>query len=575
MRWAVSPKILANPETEGLGLATARQCVNLFAAVAALGVLALVIGVPRIATLLGGAAAFVLIVLVTLRLSATIAPVRWTGAFALLAFPLAVAWTDAAVAPAALPWLLVLPLIGTILDGRRMGLFFAALSTLGITGTLAGQLLGAIRGPSISRDVAMTLTLGSLVTLVGVVVGVTAHFAAARTTTLERLASAERELARAREQALLAERLASLGTLAAGVAHEINNPMAFVAGNVEAVLRQTRAARRDPSVSLDLPECEAALADAMSGAVRVRDIVADLRTFAHAPDESLHPVDVARVVGAVSRIVHNQLRHRAVLEVVVEPGLAVLASESRLSQVLVNLLTNALQAMPERPVDDNRIALRGRAAGSERVVLEVDDNGVGMAPDVQMRVFEPFFTTKPVGVGTGLGLYVCRNLVDAMKGRITLSGEIGRGTKATIELAAAPRAAASVRPPPTLPPPQERRRILIVDDEPLVSRALARMLRGRSEVTTVASVDEALAVLHGARFDAILCDVMMPGRGGADLLRELSSRDAALAERVGFITGGAFDASSQQLLDSMGDRWISKPFDSRAVELLLERLSGS
>jgi len=574
MRWAVSPKILASPETEGLGLATARQCVNLLAAFTFLAVLSMALGVHRVAALLAGADAFILLVLAILRLAPRIDPVRWVGAAGLLAFPVVIACSDAAVAPAALPWLVVLPLLGTIIDGRRMGLVFAGLSSLCLAGAVAGQMLGMVQTPPTSRAVALGLTLGSLVALVGVLVAVTGHFASVRTETLERLARAERNLAHAREQALLAERLASLGTLAAGVAHEINNPMAFVAGNVETVLRQMKASRRDPSAPPDLSEWEGALADAMSGATRIRDIVADLRTFAHQPDESLRAVDVPRVFGAVSRIVHNQLRHRAVLKVAVEGGLAVRASESRLSQVLVNLLTNAMQAMPSRPVEDNRITLRARAVGTDRVVLEVEDNGAGMSADVQARVFEPFFTTKPVGVGTGLGLYVCRNLVTAMNGKLTVSSEVGRRTLASVELAAAPGVAASLHPSPVPPPPSERRRVLIVDDEPLVSRALARMLRGRSEVTAVATVDEALALLSGARFDAILCDVMMPGRGGADLLRELTARDVSQAARVGFMTGGAFDSSSQALLDGVGDRWISKPFEPGAVEMLLDRLSG-
>jgi CheY-like chemotaxis protein len=207
--------------------------------------------------------------------------------------------------------------------------------------------------------------------------------------------------------------------------------------------------------------------------------------------------------------------------------------------------------------------------------MEVEDNGVGLTPEVLVRAFEPFFTTKPVGEGTGLGLYVCRNLVTAMDGTLSLVTGPGGRTVATIELGRAPAAAASVAPPPTLPPPASaKRRVLIVDDEPLVSRALARMLRGRSEVTTAVSVDEALAVLDRASFDAILCDVMMPGRGGADLLRALEARDASLAARVGFITGGAFDHASQTVLDAMGDRWISKPFDVTAVETLLDRLEA-
>jgi two-component system, NtrC family, sensor kinase len=241
----------------------------------------------------------------------------------------------------------------------------------------------------------------------------------------------------------------------------------------------------------------------------------------------------------------------------------------------LNLLSNAIHAMNERPLADNRITLRGYAVDGDHVSIELEDNGAGMTPEVQARAFEPFFTTKPVGVGMGLGLYVCRNLIAAMNGSLTITSQLGCGTRATVQLARAAAKATSVRPPDALPLPREERRVLIVDDEPLVIRTLGRMLGGRFGVTAVASVDEALSVLQGARFDAILCDVMMPGRGGADLLEELSVRDAAMAARVGFITAGPFDPRSQTLLESVGDRWVSKPFDAAAVERLLDRLVGA
>jgi signal transduction histidine kinase/ActR/RegA family two-component response regulator len=573
MRWAVSPKILENPENAALGLATARQCVNLFVATSCLTGLSWALGLTRVSGLLGGAAGFVLLVLGTLRFAPDIAMVRFTGSVGLLGFPLAIAWTDRAMMPAALPWLVVLPLIGTLIDGWKVGVFFALLSATGIAVTAAGAALGKIPEPLLSPAVTLAFTAGGLTGLVAVVVVVTAYYGTIRTQTLERLASAERDLAHAREQALLGERLASLGTLAAGVAHEINNPMSYVAGNVEAVLRQLRAASRDGSAALDLLECEAALADALTGAGRVRDIVSDLQTFAHKPDEALRPVDVATLFGAVTRIVHNQLRHRALLTVAVEPGLVLEASESRLAQVLVNLLTNAFQAMPERPLAMNKITLHARALDLGLAELEVSDNGEGMSPEVLARAFEPFFTTKPVGLGTGLGLYVCRNLIVAMNGQVSITSEPGRGTRVRVELQ---RGSGSpvVVPHNSLPPPGARRRVLIVDDEPLVSRALSRMLRGRCDVTTVLTAEDALTALADERFDAVLCDVMMPGRSGASFLRELESRDTALASRVGFITGGAFDQESRDLLERVGDRWIAKPCDTASIEALLDRLAG-
>jgi signal transduction histidine kinase len=242
---------LADSATQEVALATARQCVNLLGAVAALGSLAWLLGLGQLAGLLAVAGGFILAVAATLRSASTIQPVRWMSALGLVCFPVLVAWTDAGVAIAALPWLIVLPLFGTIIDGRKMGLVFASLSSACIAVTVHALIVGAIPS-TVPRRLALLLTCASLVTLVGVLVAVTSHYASARTATLERLASAERGLARAREQALLAERLTSLGTLAAGVAHEINNPMVFVAGNVESVLRQMKTARRNPELSLDL-----------------------------------------------------------------------------------------------------------------------------------------------------------------------------------------------------------------------------------------------------------------------------------------------------------------------------------
>jgi two-component system NtrC family sensor kinase len=573
MRWAVSPKLLQNPETAGLGLATARQCVNLFLATGTLAGLGVAFGLYRVAALLCAAAGFSLLVLVIVRFASNLALIRFIGAVGLLGFPLGIAWTARVLMPAALSWLVLLPLIGTLIDGARVGTFFGALAVLALVTATVGDALGMIPESTLPASATFVFTSVALVALVIVVVAVTAHYASTRTEALERLASAERDLARTREQALLAERLASLGTLAAGVAHEINNPMAFVAGNVESVLRRLKAASRG-ELGLDLPECEAALSEALIGAGRVRDIVSDLRTFAHTPDESLRSVDAAHLISAVTRIVHNELRHRAELAIDVTAGLVVSGSESRLAQVLVNLLTNAVQAMPDRPLAENRIMLRARALSADLAEIEVSDNGVGMSAEVLTRTLEPFFTTKAVGVGTGLGLYVCRNLVAAMKGRLLISSQPGMGTRVTIELGRATAPAAIPSLPRTLPPPRPaRRRVLVVDDEPLVRRAISRMLSGRSDVVTASSVEHALAAVKSEHFDVILCDVMMPGRGGTEFLRELETSDARLAARVGFITGGAFDSGSRELLAVAHDRWIAKPCDTGELESLIERLA--
>jgi PAS domain S-box-containing protein len=226
-------------------------------------------------------------------------------------------------------------------------------------------------------------------------------------------------------QLRLADRMASVGTLAAGVAHEINNPLAYVSSNVSYLREQLARGSFSPE---DLADLREAAAEALEGTGRVRTIVQDLRTFSRSDEEHLGPVEVHPVLEGALRLVRNELRHRARLVRELEPVPTILGSAVRLGQVLVNLLVNALQSFPERPATDNRIRLSTRALEQPGwVAVEVEDNGSGMSPEVQRRIFDPFFTTKP-GVGTGLGLAICHTIVEAMGGRIEVRSAPGEGS---------------------------------------------------------------------------------------------------------------------------------------------------
>lgn len=229
-------------------------------------------------------------------------------------------------------------------------------------------------------------------------------------------------------QLVVGDRMASIGMLAAGVAHEINNPLAYVLANLrfvaEAMLKQKTLA---PCGALD--EVVTAIAEAQEGAERVNGIVRDLKAFARSEDTQRGPVDLHQILDSAANLAANELRHcaRLVKDYSVE-RLTVEGSASRLGQVFLNLLVNAAQAIPEGAATHNEIRVVTRAQEDGRVLVEVRDTGPGMSPEVLKRLFTPFFTTKPKGIGTGLGLSICQKIVTAHGGEIQVRSELGRGT---------------------------------------------------------------------------------------------------------------------------------------------------
>jgi signal transduction histidine kinase len=230
-----------------------------------------------------------------------------------------------------------------------------------------------------------------------------------------------------------AERLASLGTLAAGVAHEINNPLAYVLTNLEYALSRLAEAGA-PREDLE------ALAEARDGAARVRDVVRGLRAFSRPGAGRRGPADAGAELQAALRLASNEIRRRARLETSLQPVPWVVAGDHELGQVFVNLLLNAAQAIPEGHAGENviRVEAGTDAAGWARIVVQ--DSGQGIPPEVQRRIFEPFFTTKPQGTGTGLGLAIAHSIVVAAGGRIEVESEVGRGATFRVLLPPAPAA---------------------------------------------------------------------------------------------------------------------------------------
>lgn len=353
-----------------------------------------------------------------------------------------------------------------------------------------------------------------------------------------------------------ADRLASMGLLAAGIAHELNNPLTYVLLHLDAIEDTLRTRTADP-----LAEHVVHL---RRGLDRVRDIVRGVRTFARVGETEAMEADPRKAVELATTMAGHEVRRRATLDVRVPHLPAVRGDVGRLAQVLVNLLVNAAEATP-RDGRTHRVEVSGRVEG-DRVVIEVSDEGPGIDPEVLPRLFEPFFTTKGEG-GTGLGLAISQDILASVGGTIQAANRPEGGARFTISLA---RAAELASPPPPLTP--ARIPVLVVDDEAGIRTTLAGLLRDRFEVHGAASAAEALSMLRrGLRVEAILCDLAMPGQTGAELYATLRQEHPELARRFAIMTGG--HTEDRAFRAELGDRWLEKPATRKELTALLLRLA--
>jgi signal transduction histidine kinase len=383
------------------------------------------------------------------------------------------------------------------------------------------------------------------------------------------LAERTRALGEAKEALVRAEKLAALGRLASGVAHEVNNPAAAVAANLTWL--SEGVARGAPP--RELQEC---IEESRAACRRISSVARELLDAGRLASTPglVREVHVARAARAAAATALRRCGARVRVDVEVPDGLLARAGEELLVQVLVNLVVNGIQAIPaERP---GRVVIRGRRDAG-RAILTVEDDGTGMAPETLARVFEPFFTTKAPGTGTGLGLAVARGLAASFGADLRLESEPGRGTRATLDLAEAPLPEATqvLLPAPGSVTGSARRRLLLVDDDAGVRSSLRRLLGTRWEVTAAGGVDEALALVASQRFDLLLLDVMMPDGGGERLYRHVRAVDPDLARRVVFYTGAVLDHATRDFLLGQPQPVLEKPLDLSAFSQAARRLGGT
>jgi PAS domain S-box-containing protein len=373
---------------------------------------------------------------------------------------------------------------------------------------------------------------------------------------------------RLRAQLAHADRLASLGTMAAGVAHEINNPLAFMALATEALGRRA------------VPEDRALVAELRTGIDRIAAIVRDLRFFGRDDEEPAKPMDLAAAIDAAERLAHHEVRPRGTLVKDYGELPAVVGAPRRIEQVFVNLFLNAAHALGDRM--DGRIVVRAGIT-DDRVVVSVEDDGVGIPKEILDSIFEPFFTTRAVAGGTGLGLSICRDIVTRAGGSLVATSTVGAGTKMVVTLvrATGDRGEVSVPPPPSAPASRRaaaaQKRVLIVDNETAIVRLLSESLESIASVVGETVPGRALDLILASStpgFDAIVCDVMMPGMTGIDLHERVARDRPDLASRFVFICGGTYTARARDHLERVPNPLLHKPFRMSQLIDAIERVAS-
>jgi signal transduction histidine kinase len=367
------------------------------------------------------------------------------------------------------------------------------------------------------------------------------------------------------ERLLQSEKLAAMGSLLAGVAHELNNPLTVLSAQA-----QLLDEAQDPVLT-------ARAAKIRQAAERCVRIVRNFLTLARqrAPERS--PTLLRDVVHGAIELLAYELRVDGV-EIAIElaPDLPVLwADAHQLHQVLVNLVANAHHALRRHP-GPRRLSLVGRHdAERRRVRLEIADTGPGIPADVLAKIFEPFFTTKPVGEGTGLGLSLCRDIVAEHHGTIEAQSEPGRGTTFVIELPVETPPRATAPPAASVAARARRRpgRVLIVDDERGVAEALAEAIRREGhEVDIAGNGADGLDRLAAKHYDLIVSDTKMPVLDGESFYRELVQRHPALRERIVFLTGDVLSREKRTFLEGTGAPFLTKPCDLDELRSLVGRV---
>ena len=384
------------------------------------------------------------------------------------------------------------------------------------------------------------------------------------------------------DKLLQADRLSAMGLVAASVAHEINNPLSYVMLNLSYLQRQFQKG----SIANISPErAQEHIREALDGVKRVQAIIQDLKNFSRPSDDSSGAVELHAVLDAAQGLAMHELGQRALVRKNYSAVPLVRGDAQRLEQVFVNLLMNASHAIEERwhqsteafDVGEVTISCFVEENAEASVIIEVSDNGQGIPDEALSRVFDPFFTTKSRDIGTGLGLPICKGIIESYGGELSLKSETGKGTCVRVKLCAATEndekaAPLSSRiPPPSRPP--YRGKLIIIDDEVAVGEMLRCILEEFHDVTVYKRAKPALEELRSnPPPDVIFCDLMMPEMSGMEFFEQLCFEFPDLKSRVIFMTGGTFLPRIGEFLEVVPNETLDKPFDAEHLMKKLNRL---
>ncbi len=376
-------------------------------------------------------------------------------------------------------------------------------------------------------------------------------------------------------QLMQADRLSALGTLAAGVVHEINNPLTYLVSNLD-YMREKLSAMRARAVGLDaeLADFEEVVSESQEGAAQMAAVVNHIKTFAHHHEARRARTALRPLLEGALKMSTVIIRHRAQLKREFLAAPDVDALDFQLAQVFINLLVNAAQSIAEGSASQNEVRVRLTTSSEGQAVVEISDTGAGMSSEVLARLFEPFFTTKPAGAGTGVGLSICRNIVEGHGGRIEVKSELGKGSLFRVILPAL--GPAVLEEPEQIaqpPPPGQRGRVLVVDDDSSLVASLRRCLENDHDVDTELNGRCALERIRaGERFDAIISDLSMPDVTGNQLYTWLETENPQQARKVIFMTAGVLSHETMQFAGKMAGRLFEKPLDLSQLRETIARL---
>lgn len=368
-------------------------------------------------------------------------------------------------------------------------------------------------------------------------------------------------------RAIAADRLKSMGLLAAGVGHEINNPLCFVMMKMELLEDKLLQYKLD-GLSTDLSEIS-------DGLKRIQTIVQDLKLLSREDMvEKLLPTDVNEAIRSALSLANHQVKHRAQLELHLGEVPQIAGNQAQLSQVLLNLVLNSVQAIPPNRVAENKIIIETTHQSSQ-VQIVVADTGCGIEDKFKKIVFKPFFTTKSPGEGTGLGLSICHSIIERFGGSIRFTSEVEQGTRFTITLPALKEKKQEIKTAArkTTMPLLSRGRVLVIDDDTTLLETIAEIIDSQHDAQAVSNVEEALQLItSGNQYDVILCDLMMPDIDGMEFYRRLQQISSELCHRVVFLTGGSFTERTDDFLRQPHIRHFQKPILSKELFTVLNSI---